>query len=182
MTEQRKYSPVAMALHWLIAALVFYNMIFPPEFEEMGHDIAPEVKVAMTALHIGLGLSILVLMVVRLAWRAGHHSPPLPEAMATWERRLARTMHWLLYVVVIAMVLLGFTTALLAPYPAAAFGILPLAGFVGSNEGLYEIVKEIHHAGNKVIIALVVVHVAASAWHGFVRKDGVLQSMLPWVK
>jgi cytochrome b561 len=180
MDAPRKYSPTAMALHWLIAALVIYNMMFPPEFEDVGHDVAPEVAAGMTALHIGLGLSILVLMIFRLFWRVGHHAPPLPDTMAAWEARLARTMHWLIYIAVIAMVLLGFATALLAPYPAAAFGVLPVAGFLGPNEALHEIIKEIHHTGNKVIIALVVVHVAAAAYHAFVKKDGVLRSMLPW--
>jgi len=180
MTPVRKYSGVAMALHWLIAALVFYNMIFPPEFDEIGHEVSPEVAAGMTALHIGIGLSILVLMVLRFGWRVGHTPPPLPDSMGHWERRLARTVHALLYLAVFTQVLLGFTTATLAPYPAAAFGVVPVTGIFPANEALHELIAEIHHAGNKVIIALVVVHVAASAWHAFVKRDGVVRAMLPW--
>lgn len=182
MTTKRKYSGVAMALHWLIAALVLYNIFLPPEFEDIGHDIPPELAASMTALHIGIGLSIIVLMALRLFWRVGHHAPPLPDTMKSWEKRLAHFTHIGLYVVVFLMVALGFATALLAPYPASGFGVVPVAGFITVDQGVFDIVKELHHTGNKVLQAFVYVHIAAVLYHQFIKKDGQLWSMLPWGK
>ena len=64
MEKSRKYSALAMALHWLIAALVFYNIFFPPE----PGDVSPEVRAQIVALHVGLGLIIIVLMIFRIFW------------------------------------------------------------------------------------------------------------------
>ncbi len=176
MTTSAKYSGVAMALHWIVAALVLYNIFFPPE----PGDVSPEVRAQITALHVGLGLIIIILMALRLFWRAGHHAPALPENLAGWERKSARALHWLLYLIVFLMIGFGFATALLAPYPAAGFGVVPVAGFVTVSESTWEVVKEIHHTGNKVLQAVVYLHIAAALYHHFIKKNGVLTSMLPW--
>lgn len=178
MDTPRKYSPVAMALHWIIAALVLYNIFFPPE----PGDVSDAVRAQISAVHIGLGLIIIVLMGFRLFWRAGHHAPALPESLANWERKAARAMHWLLYGIVFLMIGFGFLTALFAHYPASAFGVLPVAGYVNVSEGTWEVIKEIHHTGNKVLQAVVYLHIAAALYHHFIKKNDVLKSMLPFVK
>jgi len=175
MDTPRKYSPVAMALHWLVAALVLYSIFLTPE----PGDVAPEVAAQITAVHIGLGLIIIVLMILRAFWRAGHHAPPLPDDLATWERRAARWSHWLLYLVVFLMIGFGLLTALFAPYPASGFGLVPVAGFITVDAGTFEVVKEIHHTGNKLLQAVVYLHIAAALYHHFIKKNGVLLSMLP---
>lgn len=176
MSEQQKYSPVAMALHWMVAVLVLYSIFFPPE----PGDVAPAVAAQITAVHIGLGLIIIVLMTLRAFWRAGHHAPPLPDDLAVWEKRAARWTHALIYVVVFLMIGFGLLTAIFAPYPASGFGVIPVAGFITVDQGTFEMVKEIHHTGNKLLQAVVYLHIAAALYHHFIKKNGVLRSMLPW--
>lgn len=96
-SEAQRYSTVAIMLHWLIAVAILYNLIsglfgayLPPEF---------------FVFHISSGVTILVLSVVRVAWRLTHRPPPFLE-MASWEKRLARGVHFLLYA---AMLIMPFT-------------------------------------------------------------------------
>jgi cytochrome b561 len=85
---QARYTQVAIALHWAIAALIFYNLI-----SGLLGDFLPR---GFFAFHISSGLTILALTLVRIGWRLTHKPPPfLP--MARWERTLAHTVHFLLY-------------------------------------------------------------------------------------
>ena len=103
-----RYSTVAIVLHWSIAALVLYNLtsglmksLLPPGFFQF---------------HVSSGVTILILSVVRVAWRLTHRPPPkLP--MHAWERGLAHVVHFLLYV---AMLLVPFSGwALVSARPPA---------------------------------------------------------------
>ncbi len=176
MNQPAKYSVVAIVIHWVVAALVLYNVFLPPKVED-----APEEAVAgMMQLHMGIGLTILAFMLVRLYWRLTHPVPALPAGTPIWQVRAAKAVQWSLYAAVFAMVFLGITSAAFAPYEADAFGVVPLSWLAANNVETHEFFVGIHEAMNRVIIGLFVLHSAAALYHLTVKRDGVFRSMLPW--
>jgi cytochrome b561 len=107
-----RYTNVAIALHWLIAVAILYNLA-----SGLLHDSLPR---GFFALHVSSGITILALTVVRIVWRLTHPRPPyLP--MALWERRLAHAVHGLLYVGMLALPLTGWAMVSASP-PAGSPG------------------------------------------------------------
>lgn len=93
----RRYTRVAIVLHWLIAAAILYNLL-----SGLARDYLPG---GFFAFHVSSGLTILALSVVRVAWRLTHKPPPLLP-MKPWERRGAHAVHFLLY---LAMLMVPWT-------------------------------------------------------------------------
>ena len=75
-----KYSKVAIALHWILAALIISNFVLA----SMAQDVARELRGAYMNPHKAIGISILLFSVFRLYWRIGHKPPPLPDAISGW--------------------------------------------------------------------------------------------------
>ena len=103
-TADHGYAPVAILLHWLIAALIVLQIVLAGRMEG---KLTPE-SFAVTQLHKSIGISILLLSLARLAWRLLNPPPPMPESLAPWERRLAKLTHAGFYGVMIAMPLTGW--------------------------------------------------------------------------
>jgi cytochrome b561 len=103
-----RYTKVAIALHWIIAALILYNLT-----SGLLRGFLPR---GFFQFHVSAGLTILILSVARVVWRLTHKPPPfLP--MKTWEAKLAHGVHFLLYA---AMLLLPFSGwALISSNPPA---------------------------------------------------------------
>ncbi len=176
MSQPAKYALTAIVIHWVVAALVLYNVFLPPKVEE-----APEELVGgMMQFHMGIGLTILALMLLRLYWRLTHPAPELPADLPLWQKRAAKAVQWGLYAAVFAMVFLGVTSAAFAPYEAMGFGVIPLSWLAANNVDTHEFFVGLHEAMNKVIITLFVLHSAAALYHLAVKRDGVFRSMLPW--
>ncbi|HEY2051003.1 MAG TPA: cytochrome b [Caulobacteraceae bacterium] len=183
----RRYSLVAMSLHWLIAALILTNIGIAWYFNSL-HGLA---RLKPIGLHQSLGLSVLILSVARLAWRLANPPPPLPAAMAPWERWLAHVVHMLFYVVMIGMPLTGWAMRSASslhhilpirlfalPWPAIA----PLARLSGSAAQAAEHRFETAHGLlAKLTYALVVLHVGAALRHQFMSRDLVVARMVPFL-
>ena len=103
-TTARRYSAGAMIFHWLIAILVIANW----QIVERAHDFEGAMRGTVMGYHKAVGITILVLTVGRLLWRSTHKVPPLPSDLAGWEKTLARTVHVIFYVLLIALPLTGF--------------------------------------------------------------------------
>jgi len=102
-TGRSRYAAVAIVLHWLIALAILAQVNIA---WRMG-DHTPE-GFALTQLHKSIGISILVLSIVRLGWRLTNPPPPEPQGLARWERVLATAVHWGFYVIMIGMPLTGW--------------------------------------------------------------------------
>src|SRR5690242_16903887 len=98
-----RYSAVAIALHWTIAALIVLQVVLASRMEAR----TPE-AFAVTQFHKSVGITILLLSLARLAWRLTHRPPPEPPGLAGWERGLASAVHWSFYAVMILMPLTGW--------------------------------------------------------------------------
>lgn len=172
-----RYDAVAMSLHWLIAVLLILMLFLGGDLmkgEKAGSVLGP-------SLHVSIGSAILVLSVLRLAWRVFNPPPAYPASMAAWEQLAAKATHLLFYVLLIGMPLTGWlaTPKFLSEEGAnmglTIFGAFPLPG--APNLGLP--MKNIHELGSNIGIALLALHVLAALKHQFINRDGVLRRMLP---
>ena len=130
------------------------------------------------SLHKTIGLVIFAIVAARIAYRVANPPPALPGRMPGWERAAAVASHWLLYAILIVMPVSGYIMSSAGDHPISILGLfdvpkLPVSKAVGGNA------KAIHLYVQFAVYALIVLHVFATAWHLMVRRDAVLDRMLP---
>jgi YVTN family beta-propeller protein len=173
----KRYGTVAMALHWLIAALALCQITLGWWMIDVPKS-PPGVRAGWFNLHKSIGLTIGVLMLLRLAWRLRHPAPPLPASMPRWQARAARVSHCLLYAALIAQPLAGYLGSSFTPYPIKYFGMtLPHWGWDAPQ--LKALCSTIHFTLACLITGLVVLHITAALKHLLINRDGVFQRMWP---
>ncbi len=116
------YAPVAMALHWLIAALILTQLGLGWYMNHVLPDHSPA-QDRITTLHISIGLTTLILVVIRIGVRLAFPPPPLPVGMAPWEKALASASHVLFYVLMLALPLTGWALVSARSDPIAFWGL-----------------------------------------------------------
>lgn len=172
MDAQQRYSKVAMALHWLIALALAGEIA-------LGFAMPRDASgFAAFQLHKSIGITVLLLTLVRLGWRFTHRPPAAVEA--GWQAGLAALVHWLFYFFMVAMPLTGWALVSSAPIdvPTLLYGTvtwphLPL------GEGWNELAEESHELLAWFGISLFVLHVAGALRHHLLLKDGLLARMSP---
>ncbi len=182
-----RYSSVAMMLHWTIAALIVLQVVLAGRMEGR----TPE-AFAIVQLHKSIGISVLLLSVLRLVWRFLNPPPPEPASLSAWERRLSHLVHWGLYAVMIGMPLTGWlaTSASRLAFPTLLFGVVPwphipgLADLAPSAKAMWHEVGEVSHEliikGAYILVGL---HLAGALKHQFSRRDEpVLPRMAAWLR
>lgn len=183
MTSSNSYTKTAIILHWIIALLIIGQLIGGRVM--MAMDPAP-LKYEIFQLHKSFGLIILMLSLLRLAWRLTHRPPPLPEGMKPVERLGAKLSHIGFYVLMIGIPLAGWilVSASTRQITTKIFKVITWPDFPGvtRSEGLETIMKDVHEYMAYAAIALILLHVGAALKHHFVNKDHVLIRMLPFVK
>lgn len=158
MASPKGYSRVQIGLHWGIALLILYQLMFGEDMSEAWDTFeegsAPVMSIWVWA-HILVGLLVLALAVWRVAVRFGRGVPEAPAGLSKMMVLSGEIGHWALY---------------------ALMFITPMTGLAAWYGGV-EIAGELHEWLKPVIIALVAVHIAAALWHQFIRKDGLLLRM-----
>ncbi len=170
----KKWGPVTRILHWgmllLVGAIaVGYYMTDLP----LG-----AAKLKIYALHKSVGLTLLMLAALRLAWRMGERRPPLPP-LPVWQARAAAGVHALLYALMFAIPLSGWLYNSAAHFPLQWFRLVNLPALVAPDPALKVLAKQAHEIGVLLLIGLVMLHAAAALKHHFVDRDATLRLMLP---
>jgi len=168
-----RYTRPAIALHWLIALLIFATIPLGIYMSDLALSPA---KLRLYSYHKWIGVSVFLLACLRLAWRATHR-PPLPPAMPAWQARSAALVHASLYVLIFATPLSGWLYSSAVGVPTVYFGIWQLPDLVGRDKELASILKVLHKSLVAGLSGLVIVHVAAALKHQFVERDGLLGRM-----
>jgi cytochrome b561 len=168
-----RYTTIAVALHWLVALLIFAG--FPLGLYMVELPLSPD-KLRLYSYHKWIGVTVLMLVAVRLAWRATHLPPPLP-GMPVWQRRTSGAVHALLYVLMFAVPLSGWLMSSAKGFPTVWFGVLPLPDLVAKNRELGDLLANVHKVLNFTLLALVVVHIGAALHHHFIERRPFLQRM-----
>ena len=173
-----RYGHVAQLLHWIVVALIIGQFVLASTAEDLPRLSAERLEV--TALHKSLGLTVLILAVLRLVWRSVSPPPLLPATMKPWERGFAQLIHWALYGVMFAMPLSGWMWSSASNYPVSWFGLVQMPDLVPPGEGLKDAFHEGHEILGTLLLVLAALHVLAALKHHFLDRDTVLRRMLPW--
>ncbi|MFC4621594.1 cytochrome b [Comamonas nitrativorans] len=170
------YSAPAKFLHWLMALMLFG--LLGLGFYMQGLSLSPQ-KLQLYSWHKWAGVTVFLLAVVRLAWRAGHTPPALPAHMNTLERLGARLGHFALYVLMFAIPLSGWLMSSAKGIQTVWFGVLPLPDLLEKNKEIGNALQTLHAVLNLTLIAVLLAHVAGALKHHWFDKDDVLTRMLP---
>ena len=180
VTSARRYSIGAMIFHWVIAVAVIVNWRLA---ENAHHAQSPADRTAIFADHKALGILILALTIGRLVWRWTHPVPPLPSDLAKWEKTLARIVHVVFYVLLIALPLGGWIANSLAGREIDMFGLFTIPALpVGDNPDAAKSIFSIHATGGSIFIYLIALHILGALKHTFFDKNGGIFRMLPFGK
>ena len=172
------YTGTARALHWLVLALLIAQFIFAWTMPEIRRNTP---VTTLISLHFTFGVIILAVAIVRLGWRVSHREPPPEDGLQPWQIASARAMHWLLYLLLFVIPILGWVNASYRGMPIVMFG-LELPKLVATRAPGWGWTGDVHGLlADYVMLALVGLHVAAALYHHFIRHDRVLQRMLPGV-
>ncbi|MBB3227959.1 cytochrome b561 [Luteibacter sp. Sphag1AF] len=173
-TIPKPFHPLARALHWLMAILVL-AMLF------IGAGMVTSVtQTHETLIHIHkpLGIAILLLAVIRIGVRLTHRPPPLPADLSPLVRFGAHASHLVLYGLLLAMPLIGWAMVSASGEPVMLSPSLRLPSLVPANPVLFAWLRNGHAWLAWLLFLVVLVHLAAALYHGLIRRDGVLRSML----
>jgi cytochrome b561 len=170
------YTKVAIAMHWLIALLIFLNVsvgIYMESFPKSapGHD-------AVLFYHASIGSLIFMLAVFRLIWRSTHKPPALSASIASWQQTAAHTLHWVLYSLMLLVPLTGYMHRMAGGHPVSFFGLGYLPVLIGKDEPLRLLTDTLHVCLVWVLCILVIGHIGAALKHRLIDRDGVIQRML----
>lgn len=171
-----RYTRVAMALHWLIAALLAAQIGFGWFLGTVPRG--SPLRGFYVNMHKSTGLVLALLILVRIAWRLTHDPPPLPAFMPAWKRIVARWSHVTLYVCMLGMPVSGYIASNFSKHGVKFFNAILLPPWGVDNPRIYTIFNTTHVVLSYVFVALIVVHILAAIQHA-THRDGVLQRMVP---
>ena len=175
-TYQSRYALSAIALHWLLVALVFALYGLGWYMVEIPKGTPPVAW--FYNLHKSIGVVAAVPIVWLICWRTTHDAPTLPSTMPIWQIKATKASHLLFYICLVVMTLSGFIESNFTKYGVKFFGYqLPLLGW--EDKTIYYLFNRIHVYTSYFFAALIAVHVAAALQHLLQEKDGVFQRMLP---
>jgi cytochrome b561 len=170
-----RYTTPAIALHWLLALMIMGSFALGVYMSDL--PFSPT-RVKLYNWHKWAGVTILVLSLVRLAWRITHR-PPADAAMPAWQAGAAHATHHLLYALFFIVPLIGWAYSSAAGFPIVWFGVLQLPDFVPVDKALAAAIKPWHERSAMLMAALVLLHVAGAMKHQFIDRDGLINRMRP---
>ncbi len=173
-----RYTRTAVALHWLIALLIFG--VFPLGVYMSDLPLSPD-KLRLYSYHKWIGMSVLLLAVLRLLWRLRYPPPPLLPGMPRWQEIAAHAVHHSLYLLVLAVPLSGWLMSSALGFSVVWFGVLPLPDLIAKDKPLGDALKAVHESLNYALLLLVLAHVGGALKHQFMDRDGTLARMLPFL-
>lgn len=171
-----RYTRTAMSLHWLIALMLFGMFGFGLYMVEL--PLSPQ-KLKLYSYHKWAGVTVFLLVLVRLAWRATHTPPELPAGMPAWQVTAAKAGHHLLYLLMVIVPLSGWLMSSAKGFQTVWFGVLPLPDLLPKDEALGNALLLAHRLLNWFFMLVVAGHVGAALKHHWVDRDGLMQRMLP---
>ena len=168
------FSLPARVLHWTMAVLILAML-----FIGVGMVATVSEKHSwLLAIHKPLGIAILLLAIVRLAVRLRHPPPPLPADLPALQKLAAHLSHWLLYALMIAMPLIGWAMLSAGGYPVMLSHSLRLPAILPENALVFAWLRTMHGALAYLLFLTFLAHMGAALYHGLIRRDGVLRSMV----
>ena len=170
------YHPVAKALHWLMAALLLGLLALGFYMADL--PLSPD-KLELYAWHKWIGVTVFLLVWLRLLWRITHRPPAYPASMGRATQLLAHAGHWALYGLMIAIPLTGWLMSSAKGFQTVWWGVWPIPDLLSKDKELGHTLQEVHEALNWLLLVMVAGHVAAALKHHWFDHDDILTRMLP---
>lgn len=179
MSSSIRYAGGSRILHWLVAALVF--VLVPVGIWMAGRaeiNLFDDLTNTLYAWHKAIGATVLLLMLVRIIFKLRHDSPPYPATLSRRQILAAKSLHHLLYLLLVLTPLLGWAGVTAFPALITLGGYnLPAMPLVPEDQALATRLFEIHGASAFLLATLIVGHVGAALLHLLIHKDGVFFRM-----
>ena len=175
-SDATHWGSLAKAFHWIIVLLILVQGTLGLVMVELPKKPA---VIAWYTLHKSIGLSILVLVLLRLAWRAVDPRPLEPPATPRWQALAARLGHALLYVLLIAVPIVGIAAQFARGRPVPLFGLGEIASPWAADRAFARSVTEVHELLANTLLAVACLHAAAALAHHWLFRDRTLTRMLP---
>lgn len=166
-----------IALHWIVALLIvttfglgLWMAEVPPRADRPYYF----------AIHASLGITLLVIVVVRILWAVLNPPPAAPAGTPPWQHAVARLTHVGLNLLTLVTIGFGWLLAGVhdTPIVPRAFGVVPLPSPVTLPRTAEDFLEEGHELVAYALMALAALHVAAALWHHYVLRDNTLRRML----
>lgn len=171
-----RYTGVAISLHWTIAALLIVSFTLGWIMTDL--EISP-FRLRMFNWHKWVGITILLLVIIRLLWRLTHR-PPVMLPMPVWQRVAAKSIHAVLYILLLLQPLSGWVYSNAAGYPVVYLGLVPLPNLVTKNKEVADVLMERHEFLGWCLLIAACLHIAAALKHHFIDGDATLKRM--WLR
>lgn len=179
-TLPHRYSPTAIALHWILA--IALATLFGVGLYMADLPFSPQ-RLKLYNWHKWAGVTILLLSLVRVSWRLTHRPPALPTTvtagMPAWQQMAYHATHGALYALFFIVPLVGWAYSSAAGFPIVLFGVLPLPDLVPADKALAALIKPWHALTAYAMAGLALMHIAAALKHHWVDRDGLMQRMVP---
>lgn len=170
------YTRTAKSLHWIMALLILDVMVMGFYMQDL--PLSPE-KLQLYSWHKWGGVSVMLLLLIRVSWRLTHRPPALPWMMSRRQQTVAHIGHLALYGLMLAIPLSGWLMSSAKGFQTVWFGVLPIPDLIGKDKLLGENLAELHEALNIGLLLLIAGHTAAAFFHHFIQKDHTLRRMWP---
>jgi cytochrome b561 len=175
MTSRLQYGATAKVFHWLVAALLLVQYLIGWLMPDIHRGTKP--GAAMT-FHLSFGITILLLIALRFAWRLAH--PIAPESsLPPWQRLSSEAVHWLLYALVLATTLSGWLFASFRGWSVSYFYLFPMPMLASDNAAAGKAIDGLHQAMEWALLVVIGIHIGSALLHIFIYRDRIMQRMLP---
>jgi cytochrome b561 len=170
------WGSLARAFHWVLGIAIIGMIAFG---WWMNHIPLRPDRLFYRSIHADIGYVVLLLTVLRMIWRGVNPTPALPEDTSRWQRIAARVSHGSLYGITILVAMLGWAhSGAHEPNYSDWFGLFHVAQITSPDKAAARAYEDRHIFFAYVLLVLIVIHLAAVAWHHFVRRDRVAVRMI----
>jgi cytochrome b561 len=177
-----RYTSVAVVLHWLLALGILGLLVIGLAMTQL--PLTPMMQFSLYQLHKSLGVTVLLLVILRLIWRLLHRPPPMPDTMPRFEKRAAEITHVFFYFLMLGLPFSGWAlvSASVFNIPTVLYGIIPWPNMpvlsnLSNKAPVEATLKALHAYGAWLLLAVLALHVGAVLRHQFILRDDVLRRM-----
>jgi len=172
-----RYGGVARFFHWSIAALIVLQFVLAQLGDLAEEDGERLRQLALLANHKSVGMTVLLLATLRIAWRFVSTPPSLPSAMPAWQRTVSFCSHGSLYVLLFALPITGWLMSSASAYSVSWFGLFTWPDLVEPSKPLLDVLRSTHGILAKLLFVVALIHIGAALKHHLVDRDDVLKRM-----
>ncbi len=176
------YGGTAKALHWIIVALLIVQYVIGFLMPEVKRNTKPE---GLISLHLSFGAVLLLLAGLRLIWRLARGAPPPPTGLPAWQLVASRTVHYVLYGLIVVIPILGWMNTSWRGWTVTVFGTVPLPHLLPARDAVpkgsysWGWTGDVHMWASYTLLAVAALHLLAALYHRLVLRDRILDRMLP---